>query len=480
MLLFSTVAGGIFSVKNLSESINNKSNYDYSHTIFAEFGTGVGCTFCKYGHAALISLYEGEYHPFYYISLVGDRNTHADDRSDELGIIGIPDVHFDNSYRDDGGAKSIRTARVRYNASIADCGEREVSDIDLNLNVTWNGHAEMFIEVSVDNNEASNYNGRIRVYVTEIESTMGWVDTWGYPYTFAFLAYAFNEEISISSGGTWEDSVIWDGHVYEDGRGNYFKDIQYGNIMVVAAVFNTESGWVDETAGFRVGNNTAPYTPSEPYPEDDAEDVYYQADLKWNGGDPEYDLVTYDVYFGKTSPPPIVASNHFSRMYNPGILDLNTKYYWQIISTDCQGLTSTGPIWEFTTELIPDNPPEKPKKPSGPIKGKIDYKHNYTTSTIDPDGHQIYYFFDWGDDTNSGWLGPYNSGENCTANHSWKVSENYVIKVKSRDHKNAESEWSEPLEIIMPRNKVFNFNLLNWLFNRYPNAFPILRYLLHI
>jgi subtilisin family serine protease len=39
---------------------------------------------------------------------------------------------------------------------------------------------------------------------------------------------------------------------------------------------------------------------------------------------------------------------------------------------------------------------------------------------------------------------------------------------------------SATLQVPIPRNKplIFNFNLLSWLFERFPNAFPILRHML--
>ena len=56
----------------------------------------------------------------------------------------------------------------------------------------------------------------------------------------------------------------------------------------------------------------------------------------------------------------------------------------------------------------------------------------------------------------------------------------FEIKVKAKDNNDYESEWSDPLPVSMPKNKPFNFNfpLLSWLLERFPNAFPILRYLL--
>ncbi|MCD6108537.1 MAG: hypothetical protein J7J89_03585, partial [Thermoplasmata archaeon] len=57
---------------------------------------------------------------------------------------------------------------------------------------------------------------------------------------------------------------------------------------------------------------------------------------------------------------------------------------------------------------------------------------------------------DWGDGTNSGWLGPYNSGETVEASHSWSEKGEYSIKVKAKDINGLESEWSDPLVISMP------------------------------
>ena len=63
------------------------------------------------------------------------------------------------------------------------------------------------------------------------------------------------------------------------------------------------------------------------------------------------DTITYDVYFGTTSPPPKVASNQSETTYDPGTLEYNTTYYWQIIAWNEQGESAEGPIWHFTTEL---------------------------------------------------------------------------------------------------------------------------------
>jgi hypothetical protein len=123
-------------------------------------------------------------------------------------------------------------------------------------------------------------------------------------------------------------------------------------------------------------------------------------------------------------------------------------------------------------------PPLKPTI-NGPTTGTVNNEYPYTSSTTDPEGDQVYYFWDWGDGSISGWLGPYNSGVTCEAKHIWNVKGNYNIKVKAKDASGAESPWSDPLPITMPcsYNKPIP-QFFEKLFQQFPNAFPLLRQLM--
>jgi VCBS repeat-containing protein len=113
---------------------------------------------------------------------------------------------------------------------------------------------------------------------------------------------------------------------------------------------------------------------------------------------------------------------------------------------DGNGGTDTGAV---SITVQPNAPPNKPSKPSGTSEGKLNTPYNYSTSTTDPNSHQLYYLWDWGDDTQSDWLGPYNSGATAEATHTWTVKASSV-KVKAKDIYGAESDWSESLPITMP------------------------------
>ena len=104
--------------------------------------------------------------------------------------------------------------------------------------------------------------------------------------------------------------------------------------------------------------NNPPSMPSDPSPLNDAANVSAETDLSWTGGDPDAgDIVTYDVYFGSSSIPPLketigpYAGDQTSITHDPGTLNYNTTYYWKIVARDNHAIVKEGPLWDFTTEL---------------------------------------------------------------------------------------------------------------------------------
>jgi hypothetical protein len=235
--------------------------------------------------------------------------------------------------------------------------------------------------------------------------------------------------------------------------------------------------------------NQPPNTPYNPTPEDGKKSINIDQDLHWSGGDPDAgDTATYDVYFGYILPLQKVASNISTLTYNTGTLTNSLTYFWEIVAWDNHGLSTNGPRWYFTTINATNNPPNKPNKPSGITSGKIGTTHSYSSSTTDPNGDYVYYWFDWGDGTNSGWDGPHISGDNVTLSHSWTRLGTYPIKVKVKDIHGNESVWSDPLVISIPKTKISNLilQLLYRIFEHFPllekiiQRFPIFEKILKI
>ncbi len=100
--------------------------------------------------------------------------------------------------------------------------------------------------------------------------------------------------------------------------------------------------------------------PSNPSPADHASSVPLNAPLSWSVSPPQ-NLLTFDVYFGTVSPPPLVVTFHPSTSFNPGPLLASTGYFWRIVLHDQNGMVNSGPLWTFSTAatnspLIPSNP----------------------------------------------------------------------------------------------------------------------------
>ncbi|RLF44771.1 MAG: hypothetical protein DRN17_03880 [Thermoplasmata archaeon] len=122
-----------------------------------------------------------------------------------------------------------------------------------------------------------------------------------------------------------------------------------------------------------------------------------------------------------------------------------------MIAYDDHNHSAAGPTWTFSTRSYVNSPPDKPDRPSGPSSGNIGTPYTYSSHAVDKDGDLVYYLFDWGDGSDSGWLGPYESGAEVNATHTWSEVGSYGIKVKAKDVNGAESEWSDALAVSMPK-----------------------------
>ena len=125
---------------------------------------------------------------------------------------------------------------------------------------------------------------------------------------------------------------------------------------------------------------------------------------------------------------------------------------------------------------ISQQPPNQPTI-TGLNRGKAGKEYEYKFLATDVDGDQIYYIIDWGDNTSELTLGPYASGYETIVMHSWNNEGTYIIKVKTRDAFDAESDWAT-LTVTMPCSYKPMPQFLDWLFQRFPNAFSLLRHLM--
>jgi len=123
--------------------------------------------------------------------------------------------------------------------------------------------------------------------------------------------------------------------------------------------------------------------------------------------------------------------------------------------------------------------PDKPDKPIGPTSGKIREEQTFVFHAIDPKDCMLYYLVDWGDGSEGIWMGHFPSGDDVEVSHTWMRKGDYVVRVKVKNIIGAESEWSDPLSISMPKNKLVHSGFFE-LIKNHPFLFPLFRIFLNL
>jgi C1A family cysteine protease len=293
----------------------------------------------------------------------------------------------------------------------------------------------------------------------------------------------------------YEDFDAYSGGIYEYVSGDYVA----GHAVAIIGYNDDPGYWIcknswgkgwGETGYFRIKynncgigqtgyyfndlrGNVQPFSPTSPSPFDHAPNVDITVNLSWMPcQDVDNDTVYYTVYFTEgtsVKDTDIIASKSMTPFFRVSGLKYNTKYSWKVIVEDEHGSQNGDLKWQFDTR--------GPYEPfvNGTSDGKIRTSYTYTGSIPDSDigGQQYSWFFDWGDDTNTGWIGPYGPYDDVSEQHEWMKKNNYVVKVRYKVD-DVLSEW-KTLPITMPYSYQWIAPFFEQLFQRFPNAFPLLR-----
>ena len=296
-------------------------------------------------------------------------------------------------------------------------------------------------------NEIEIYSDRYSVRMDSYES--GWV------YDSLFSSNpTLTVKIYISNGGDYPD--FW----WRAGFDNV-KVQQYG----VNLPPNTPSTPSGETSG-KTGTSY-PYSTSTTDP--DGDKVKYGWDWDGDGTVDQWDDNGGSYY---TSGAAISTSHSWS---TEGTYNVKVK------AEDINGAQSS--FSPAKTVVIDDGGGEAPSKPiiTGPTSGNVNKTYTYCVTAESCTGNSIYYLIDWGDDTNTDWLGPYDSSETCKASNSWKKLDTYKIKAWAKDAGNGmTSDPSDELKVKITKGKGISvtITLLLKFLERHPSMLPPLRHLL--
>ncbi len=99
-----------------------------------------------------------------------------------------------------------------------------------------------------------------------------------------------------------------------------------------------------------VSTQSLGHPPDQPYYPVPFDGVVIQdstVQLEWNGGDPDGDPVTYDLYFAMQSTPVLIDSNLTQRIYSIDTLEWGMTYFWQVAVKDNHRHVTMGPVWSF-------------------------------------------------------------------------------------------------------------------------------------
>ena len=82
-----------------------------------------------------------------------------------------------------------------------------------------------------------------------------------------------------------------------------------------------------------------------------------------------------------------------------------------------------------------------------PTDGVTEEELTFYVKSYDVNGDKVYYMIDWGDETTSGWIGPYTSGVEITVEHTWEEVGNYTVVAKAKDTHDEIGEWGNTITV---------------------------------
>jgi len=290
-----------------------------------------------------------------------------------------------------------------------------------------------------------------------------------------------DELVSINQSENW----------YEPGTMEYYGHY-YWQIVAWDTYGESTSGPIwDFITGSE--SNDPPYQASDPNPENLSTKIDIDADLSWIGGDPDPgDYIVYDVYLEANDPTPDnqVADDISETMFDPGILEYETLYYWRVITKDNHGATTPGPVWHFTTEPAPNLDCSGSLEWTDVEPGET-VESSFTVENIGEPGSLL----DWevseypvwgiwtftpssGDDLKPE-DGPFNVDVSVTApNQQNKLFSGEIMIVNIENNSDT---CTIPVSLATPvpvRHQINMHPLLQRILELFPNIFPILRHML--
>jgi len=338
---------------------------------------------------------------------------------------------------------------LSYSPHSYDFGYKELGETDLTAFDIWNSGVDKLTYTLVENCDWITVDPTYGVSSGEVDTIIVRIDTTGLTQRYNI----YNISINTNAGtGNFTVTVLI-GELYTNitVQKAYSMLTDVSNGIQIPIDVREDYEWVEEHIDTPAPENPRHHCVCEMA----ADEAVLQAFIELYQG---RDIILYSLGVSRS----ITAANLLIEHYFNGTIYIMLG-----------GLTAWKQAGYPTKVNMPPNTPVI----TGDAKGKPGEEYHYTFTTTDVDQDDVYYYINWSDNTTNQLVGPYHSGEEATISHVWSEKGTYTVKVKARDIYGSESDYAT-LEIKMPYSYNPIHQFFDWLFQQFPNAYPLLRQLL--
>jgi hypothetical protein len=143
----------------------------------------------------------------------------------------------------------------------------------------------------------------------------------------------------------------------------------------------------------------------------------------------------------------------------PGVYQLHVKYKGEKAPN---GVWSDAMFVEISDILLQDFPTE-PMIQTAKIQGVTGEEYTYSAITTDPHGYPVGYRFDYSTGNLSTWTPFVPSGTSSYVSIIWPQPGKYYLRAQARNEFGLESEWSNPIQVIIKESSVHNGTTVDYI-----------------